>query len=151
MRAPMVTYVGQLKFGALKALEKHEVVEEALEYALLAQIKWLTQERIAMLPAGDTVDFACGERGTGTSPTWSTRTDLSAHASAIYQIFSALQPRSHAARARGAAPRGPRAVGARQLEANYHPTCRQPSILHSPPQTPVWRPRCRMRYPQMRF
>ena len=49
--AAHVQKIGELKFTALTALQVGEVVEEALQYTSLAQVKWLTVERLKKLPA----------------------------------------------------------------------------------------------------
>lgn len=43
--------IGELKFTALSALQQGEVVDEALQHASLAQVKWLTVERLKRLPS----------------------------------------------------------------------------------------------------
>jgi hypothetical protein len=46
-----VQVIGELKYTALSALQVGEVVDEALQHASLAQVKWLTQQRLLRLPA----------------------------------------------------------------------------------------------------
>jgi hypothetical protein len=43
--------IGELKFTALSALQAGDVVDAALQHTSLAQVKWLTLERLRKLPA----------------------------------------------------------------------------------------------------
>lgn len=58
--AAHVQKIGELKFTAFTALQRGEIVEEALQHMSLAQVKWLTLDRLKKLPAAgaDAADAA---------------------------------------------------------------------------------------------
>ena len=58
--AAHIQKIGDLKFTALSALQTYEVVDEALQHTSLAQVKWLTLDRLKKLPAAgaDAADAA---------------------------------------------------------------------------------------------